>query len=86
MEPSIIIQPDGTRRLVEPQDDESFDLEELQAIVGGYIQLVTTLDDRYMICDEDGLSKQLPVNDLASIYAGQVIVGTVLICDKNLLT
>lgn len=54
-------------------------LQEAQEIVGGYVQMLTLDDGSQMLMDEDGRMKDLPVNDKASLLAGQVIRGNVLV-------
>lgn len=55
------------------------DLHALQQAVGGHIETVTLKDGGIMIVDEEGLLKQYPRNDLASIISGHHIYGTALI-------
>ncbi len=54
-------------------------LEEAQKIVGGYVEMIYLPDGRQMLVDEDGLSKYLARNLLASVVAGRPIVGRALI-------
>jgi len=67
---------------------DSPSLKDMQDLVGGYIQLVPLSDSEYMVCNEEGLIKKLPVNDMANeilqiqnpYYAMyNVIVGDVFI-------
>lgn len=63
-----------------------FTLEELQALVGGYIEAVATPEGRLMYVNEDGKHLQLPVNKEATarvrhwLTPGDVIVGDVVLC------
>jgi hypothetical protein len=59
-----LIRTDGSRTEVFPAGD-SPSLEELQEWVGGYIQMVE-FDGGKLYMDEDGLFKQLPVNQVAT--------------------
>ena len=59
--------------------DVHAELLALQHEVGGYIETVGLKDDGVMIVDEEGLLKQYPHNDLASIISGHHIYGTALI-------
>ena len=52
------------------------DLHALQKAVGGRIETVGLKDGGVMIVDEEGLLKQYPRNDLASIISGHHIYGT----------
>lgn len=71
-----------------PRNGSHFDLEELQQIVGGYIEALS-LDNGWMILNEDGKYQGLPYNKKATDVAayrlgsGDYIAGNVLICDTN---
>ena len=58
------------------------DLHALQEAVGGYIETVT-LRGGVMIVDEEGLLKEYPHNDLASLISGCHIYGAALIVGVN---
>jgi hypothetical protein len=60
------LKTDGTISEVKPASGESFSLEELQGMVGGYIQMVRTHTGDWLVCDEDGISKRLPFNEQAT--------------------
>lgn len=68
-------------------------LAELQAAVGGYIELVQistgprnpTPSALTMVVDEDGISKGLPYNFEASSIASRNIFGDVLLLSPSLL-
>lgn len=51
----------------------------LQSIIGGYLEAVRIAEDAVMLVDEDGYCKCLPPNPAASMFAGQVILGTALV-------
>ena len=51
----------------------------LKTIIGGDIECVRLSDDAALLADEEGLLKNLPRNDLASLIARRQIVGTALI-------
>lgn len=53
-------------------------LGQAQKLVGGYVEPIKTKQG-LMLVDEDGLSKQLPPNQEASIIAGKPIVGDVIL-------
>ena len=71
---------------IEPKNDKKYDLEDVQALVGGYVELVHLNGDNIMLLDEDGLLKNKPVNMQATIHAeqlgwqGGLLVGSVLFC------
>ena len=53
-------------------------LKEMQELVGGYIEFVYTEKKLVLIVNEEGLIMSLPVNQMASEVADQVIVGDVI--------
>ena len=55
------------------------ELKAMQQAVGGHIETVRLKDGGIMIVDEEGLLKQYPRNDLASIICGHHVYGTALI-------
>ena len=79
-----LLHPDGTNETVTPKEGNRFSLDELQGLVGGYIQLVPgehaeTYD---VVVNEEGLLKELPFNQAGSFLApGHHLVGNVLILE-----
>jgi hypothetical protein len=67
----------------EPAAEGKFSLEQLQEAVGGYIEVVPghlgEAEGLLMLADEEGLMKGLPINQMASMMAGRVLVGTVVV-------
>lgn len=49
-----IIKTDGTRQAVQPANGTDFKLEEMQAIVGGDIELVFLNETEIMVVNEEG--------------------------------
>lgn len=91
---AIIIKADDTRIAVEPKNGKDFSLEEMQEMVGGYIEICETHDPEFiLVINEDGKMQGLPINAGATgmyKYAftkqGQlvdVIVGDVLYCKAS---
>ena len=80
---STIIKTDGTRMNVEPKNGTDFQLDELQEIVGGYIEIVHLSNGQIMVVNEEGLIYDLPYNAEASSEAMDIIVGDVLVCDSD---
>lgn len=67
MKTATWIKTDGTEEEVTPSNGKDFNLEELQKMVGGYIQLVSTRPPvREMYINEEGLNDNLPLNDKAT--------------------
>ena len=58
-------------------------LEQLQGLVGGYIEPVYLDDGRVMLADEDGFPKKLTHNEEASRLAHTFIVGDVVILNEQ---
>jgi Domain of unknown function (DUF3846) len=84
---AVVLSPDGTSRALAPANGRaSFTLEELQTLVGGYIQAVPIGGDKYLVCNEDGKRMSLPPNAAATraLHAAggmpdDTVVGEVLI-------
>ena len=85
-----IIKTDGTRQPVQPANGSDFTLEEMQAIVGGYIELVELDGNTTMVVNEEGKLLGMPYNagadrEFHSRFPSSkdFIVGNVLICNNN---
>ena len=86
----IVINADGTRREVSPRNKTDFQLDELQGIVEGYIEIVRLGRTRCMVVNEEGHILRKPYTHLATLVAYEsgvmdVIVGNVLVCDINMI-
>lgn len=68
---------------VEPKD-KYFTLKELQDAVGGYIEVAGTFHNRLVICNEEGLLKDLPINKLFKKMSGSRLAGNVLIVPEEI--
>lgn len=55
------------------------DLKALQRAVDGYIETIGLRDGGVMIVDEEGMIKDKPCNNIASLIAGTMIYGVALI-------
>ena len=83
-----IIKTDGTKIKVAP-DAKTYTLEEMQEIVGGYIEFVWLSPFYLMVVNEEGKLNGLPMNetatDLLRLYKDTTdfIVGDVLVCEKD---
>ena len=78
---ATIYRVDGTLETVTPATGGEFTLNEVWAIVGGYVQLIPCESCNqlgFFLADEDGGLKHLPLNPHASGLAAQPIVGTAL--------
>ena len=71
----LIVEPDRHPRM--PEIPHS--LEAMQQIVGGYIEITYPWEDPVaLVCDEEGLLKQLPFNRLVAHQCA--IFGTFFLC------
>lgn len=52
-------------------------LEQIQELVGGYFEQINVEGGLIMV-NEDGIAKNLPLNDKASVLAKQTIRGNVI--------
>lgn len=57
-------------------------LEEAQKMVGGWVEVLYLRAGKIMLINEEGRPMNLPLNPLATIVAGRVIVGNAIICDN----
>lgn len=73
---ATLIQPDCTRTLLTPTAGQCFTLAELQAVVGGYIELVR-LADGGLVIHEEGRLVGLPPNPTATrlVYGPRIVPG-----------
>lgn len=83
-----LIKADGSVIEVEPKNGTDFSLDELQAFVGGWIEVARLGADRIMVMNEEGKLIGLPINEAATAeyfrvtHRRDVVVGDALIC-KN---
>lgn len=83
-----LYKTDGTIYTVNPSNGSDFTLEELQEMVGGYIEILNLHNDNIIVVNEEGKLERLPLNEAAtkiirlSGYA-DYIVGNALICTSE---
>lgn len=83
---ALIYRTNGYIETVEPKDGYDFRLEELQKIVGGFIEIIRIDDVRTMVVNEEGKLNGSELNPQATkIYRSaiggyDVIVGDALLC------
>lgn len=89
---AYVIKPDGTVIAEMPNNGKTFSLEELQTIVGGFIEIVALADGSVMVLNEEGKLLGLPFNAKATVLFNSPermfydpIMGIVLVCSKNCL-
>ena len=70
----------------EPErEGKYYTLQQMQKIVGGWIEMITLADGRHMILDEEGKLKDKPVNLIATTLADNVLGGSDYICGDVLV-
>lgn len=79
-----IIRTDGTTDIL-GDGKRPLTLEELQAAVGGYIEIVPINTQGYtkMIVNEEGLIRGLPVNAIATLHVGHSTIFGDVVLIKN---
>lgn len=86
---AYILKASGKVIETKPKNGTDFSLEELNEIVGGYIEVIRTINDnQIMVLNEEGKLKHLPVNQRATaLYPNlaDIIVGDVLVCDRSMV-
>lgn len=86
-----IIYTDKEAEDYTPKNGKTFELDELQGIVGGYIEPIRLNDGRMIIVDEEGKSKDKAVNIPATNilrrdhFTTDYIVGTAIVCDADMV-
>ena len=90
MSKAKLYKVDGTILEVVPANCTDFQLDELQKMVGGYIEIVSAGKGKIMVLDDEGKLKGKPVNDAATMIFMQAgyydtIVGDALVCDSEMV-
>ena len=86
-----IIYTDKEAEDYTPKNGKTFELTEMQEIVGGYVEPIRLNDGRMIIVDEDGRSKGKAVNIPATNilrrdhFTTDYIVGTAIVCDADMV-
>lgn len=84
----FIIKTNGKQIIASPEAN-TYTLEVMQSIVGGYIEIVWLSSTRVMVVNELGKINGLPINDRATelmrsyMDTTDFIVGDVLVCEKD---
>lgn len=69
---AYVLKTDGSRVDAKPADGKNFTLEEMQKIVGGYIEMPKIRVNgkaATMVCNEDAIAQGLPINHAATDLA-----------------
>ena len=86
-----IIYTDKEAEDYTPKNGKMFELDELQGIVGGWIEIIRLKDGRIIVINEEGKSKDKAVNIPATNimrrdhYTTDYIVGTAIVCDDDMV-
>lgn len=62
--------------------EERPSLEQAQSIIGGLVEMIH-VGDMQVLVDEEGLLKQLPINEKASDMFGRPLYGPVLVLENE---
>lgn len=74
---------------IAPKNGKYYQLDELQEIVGGNIEIISGRDGKMIVVDEEGKLKRKDLNERATqwyhvnVYRGDYIVGDALLCNKD---
>lgn len=87
---ATLVKENGDKVEISPANGKMFELEEVQKLVGGYIEIIRLGKGDLMIIDEEGKLKDKQINSVATMVAYKrhaihpcdCIVGDVVIC-KN---
>lgn len=85
---SLLIKSDGSKTIIEPEENNSFTCSELQNYVEGYIQLIPLNDNLIVVINEEGKLLNLPYNEVATdlcreiLFNNDYIVGNVVIINS----
>lgn len=87
------LMTNGDKVQTTPTNGKKFELAQLQAIVGGYIEVIPLNKlQKWMVMHEEGKLEDLPVNEEATKIwleeyptSDDYIVGNVLICDGSMM-
>ena len=88
---ATLVKENGDKIEIAPANRKMFELEEVQKLVGGYIEIVHLGKGDVMILDEEGKLKNKGINTVGTTIAhmwqainqNHCIVGDVVICKNN---
>jgi hypothetical protein len=75
---ALLCTPEFEMQEVHPENGEVFTLQELQAFVGRYIEIVGTYKNWYALGNVDGIRLGLPLNARASNLIDRLLFGDIL--------
>lgn len=71
---ATLLKSDGTRKEIQPQNGTDFKLEELQAYVDGYIEIVNLQNGEILVINEDGKDRY-PTNEAGTETPCNLLLG-----------
>jgi hypothetical protein len=86
---ALLLLTDGDSEEAYPQHGQAFTLEELRHFIKGYIEVVRIDENHFLIVDEEGRLKNLPINKQATEIFRKtrdpdgIIVGNAVLCDDT---
>ena len=86
---ATVFEVNGTRREVHPATPPSFTLEEMHALVGGFIEMVPMAGDKMLIINEEGKLQGLLCNLEATLQVrdrllpGDYIAGPAVLVSQQ---
>lgn len=87
---TALYETSGRVKEIEPSNGVHWTLEELQNLVGGYIEIVCTIDGRFMVINEEGkvlnppLDLNIPATRLYIHGRRDTIHGPAVVVDTKL--
>ena len=86
-----LIKAIGGEKEITPKNGKKFELDEIQNLVRGYIQIIPLDEENVMVMDEEGKLKHNIANSKATriaeqhnaLFHGDYIVGDVIICKND---
>lgn len=80
---ATLYKASGKTENVEPHNGETFELDEMQRMAGGWIEFVYLRDHRIAVVNEEGILRQLPYNETASQVCYRHLLGDVLVATRK---
>ena len=87
---AMLYKAGGSTKTVYPAG-KTFNLDELQSFVGGYIEIIYLNDNELMVVNEEGKINDLPVNVNATeifwkhLNTSDYICGDALVCEQKMI-
>lgn len=81
----MVFKANGEISQLKPKD-KKVSLEELQKVVGGYVEILP-MGNKFVICDEEGKLKNSPLNEKVSTIfqefwkTEEVLLGDIILAD-----